>query len=276
MITAPSRLLAATVPFLIVALLFQFRPSAAQDATPPAVSDPCLAAAGTGTPGPMGPGMMLTPGARGPGMMGPGMMTPGAMGPAMMSDRQLMVASMLLAYDRVDASLAQAALSRVENPDLRQLADEVVQARTSESDQLQAWRERSYPGAAAMPVDQVLTIMAGMMGPGMPGTPWPGMGQMPGVMMGNPITALCAASGPADRLFVDALTARDQLVLAMTGTMRPTVTDPELQRVVQDAVTEPAAGAGPTPGVGAGSGRDESGRHAIHCRRRRRRDNRVL
>ena len=77
MTTTPSRLLAATIPFLIVALLIQVRPSAAQDATPPAVSDPCLAAAGTGTPWPMGPGMMLTPGA-----MGPGMMTPGAMGPA--------------------------------------------------------------------------------------------------------------------------------------------------------------------------------------------------
>ena len=68
MTSTPSRLLAATVPFLIVALLFQVRPSAAQDATPPAASDPCLAAAGTGTPSPMGPGMMLTPGAMGPGM----------------------------------------------------------------------------------------------------------------------------------------------------------------------------------------------------------------
>jgi uncharacterized cupredoxin-like copper-binding protein/uncharacterized protein (DUF305 family) len=235
----PSRLLAATVPFLIVALLFQVRPSVAQNATPAAVSDPCLAAPGTWTPWPMGPGMMQTPGATGPGMMGPGMMTPGAWGPAMMSDVDLMVATMLLAHDRVDAALTQAALSRVENSDLRQLADEVVQARTSESDQLQAWRERSYPGAATMPVDQMLAMMAGMMGPMGPmmqGTPWPGMGQMP-AMMGNPIAALCAASGPADGLFVGALRARDQIVLAMAGMMQPTVTDPDLQRVVQDAVS---------------------------------------
>ena len=107
------------------------------------------------------------------------MMTPGAMGPGMMGDLDLMVATMLLAYDRVDAALAQAALTRVENPDLRQLADEVVQARTSESDQLQAWRERSYPGAATMPVDQMLTIMAGMMGPMMQGTPGQGWGRCP-------------------------------------------------------------------------------------------------
>jgi uncharacterized protein (DUF305 family) len=238
MTTTPSRLLAATIPFLIVVLLLRAVPSSAQDATP-AGGDPCLAEAGTGTPWPMGPGMMPTPGAMGPEMMGPGMMTPGAWGPAMMSDVNLMVATMLEAHDRVDASLAQAALTRIENPDLRQLADEVAQARTSESDQLQTWRERSYPGAATMPVDQMLTMMAGMMGPMGPmmqGTPWPGMGQMP-AMMGNPISALCEASGPADRLFVDALSARDQLVLVMAGMLRPTVTEPDLQRVVQDAVT---------------------------------------
>jgi uncharacterized protein (DUF305 family) len=68
-------------------------------------------------------------------------------------------------------------------------------------------------------------MMAGMMGPWPQGTPWPGMD-----------AALCAASGPADRLFVDALIARDQIVPAMLGLMGPTVTDPELQRAVQDAV----------------------------------------
>lgn len=88
-----------------------------------------------------------------------------------------------------------------------------------------------------MPLDQMLTVMAGMMGPMMQGTPWPGMGQMPGVMMGNPLAALCAASGPVDGLFVDSLLARDQMVLAMLGMMQPTVSDTDLQQVVQDAVT---------------------------------------
>ena len=80
-------------------------------------------------PGPMGPGMMLTPGAMGPGMMtpgavGPGMMTPGPMGPGMMGDVNLMVATMLLANDRIDAALAQAALSRVERPEISQFAED--------------------------------------------------------------------------------------------------------------------------------------------------------
>jgi uncharacterized protein (DUF305 family) len=231
MTTTTSRLLAATVPFLIVALLFQVRPGAAQAATPAAVSEPCLAAA-SWTPWPMGPGMLLTPNA-----MGPQMMTPGAMGPGMMGDLDLMVATMLLAHNRVDASLAQATMNRLEDPELQQFAGEVAQARTSESDQLHAWRERSYPGAATMPVDEMLAMMAGMMGPMMQGTPWSGMGQMPAMIMGNPIASLCAASGPADRLFVDTLRARDQIVLVMAGMMQPMVTDPDLQRVVQDAVT---------------------------------------
>lgn len=182
-------------------------------------------------PGPMGPGMMLTP-----GVMGPGMMTPGPLGPGMMGDANLMVATMLLANDRIDAALAQAAGSRVERPETRQIAEEIVQARTDESNTLQAWRERLYPGIPMMPLDQMLTVMAGMMGP-MQGAPWPGMGQMPGGMMGNSLAALCAASGPVDDLFVDSLLARDQMALAMLGVMLPTVTDTDLQRVIQDTVT---------------------------------------
>ncbi|MDF3041498.1 MAG: halocyanin precursor-like protein [Thermomicrobiales bacterium] len=235
MTTTPSRLLAATVPFLLVALLLQAVPSSAQDATPPAAGDPCLAAVGAESPWPMDPSMMLTPGA-----MGPGMMTPGPMGPGMMGDVELMVATMFLAHDRVDATLAQAALTRLDDPELQQLADEVVQARTSESDRLQAWRENSYPGAETMPLDQMMTMMAGMMGPMGPvmqGTPWPGMGQMPGMMIGNPIAALCAASGSVDRHFVQTLSARDQIVLAMAGMMQPTLNDPVLQQFVQDVVT---------------------------------------
>ena len=225
----PRGLIATVLPVLILALLLPVRAGDAQDATPPA-GDPCLAASGARTPWPMGPDMMQTPGA-----MGPGMMTPGAMGPGMMGDVDLMVATMLLAHDRVDAALAHAALTRVEDPALRQLADEVVQARAAEGEQLQAWRERTYPGVAMMPMDQMVGMMAGMMGPMMMGTPWPGMDA---AMMGNPVAALCAASGPADRLFVDALIARDQMVPAMLGMMGTMVTDPELQRAVQDVIAE--------------------------------------
>lgn len=236
----PFRPIAIVV--LILAFLLPVRPGVAQDATHPA-GDPCLTTDGAWTPWPMGPNMMQTPGAIGPdmmtpGAMGPGMMTPGTvgsgmMGPGMMGDVDLMVATMLLAHDRVDAALAQAAKTRVEDPALRQLADEVVQARAAEGEQLQAWRERTHPGAAMMPMDHMVGMMAGMTGPMMMGTPWPAMDA---AMMGNPVAALCAASGPADRLFIDALTARDQMVPAMLGMMGTMVTDPELQRAVQDVI----------------------------------------
>ena len=99
------------------------------------------------------------------------------------------------------------------------------------------------------------------------------MGQMPG-MMGNPIAALGAVSGPADRPFVEALVARDQMVLAMIGMMQPTVTDTDFQRVVQDVVSgrqreldqfqawqqveSPATPAGTPLAAGTGSVRVES------------------
>ena len=223
---------AALQSLFVVVLLFHGGLSSAQEMTPSAAGDPCLAAPGAGTPWPIGPGMMQTPGA-----MGPGMMTPGAMGPGMMGDVNLMVATMLLANDRIDEALSQAALSRVERPEIKQFAQDVAQTRNDEGTQLEGWRERVYPGMPMMPLDQMLTVMAGMMGPMMQGTPWPGMGQMPGVMMGNPLAALCAASGPVDGLFVDSLLARDQMVLAMLGMMQPTVSDTDLQQVVRDAVT---------------------------------------
>ncbi len=182
--------------------------------------------------GPMGPGMMLTPGA-----MGPGMMTPGPIGPGLMGDANVMVATMLLANDRIDAALAQAALTRLDRSEITQFAQDIALSRNEESTRLQQWREHAYPGIPMMPLDQMVTVMAGMTGPMMQGTPWPGMGQMPGGMMGNPLAALCAASGPVDDLFVDSLLVRDQMVAAMLGMMLPTVTDTDLQQVIQDAVT---------------------------------------
>jgi uncharacterized protein (DUF305 family) len=228
----PFRLIATTLVLIVAYLLLPVGPGEAQDATPPA-GDPCQTAAGAWPPGPMDPDMMQTPGAMGPGMMTPGAMGPGMMDPGMMGDVDLMVATMLLAHDRVDAALAQAAQTRVADPVLRQLAADVAQARAAEGEQFQAWRERAYPDATTLPLDQMVGMMAGMMGPWLQGTPWPGMDA---ATMGNPVAALCAASGPADRLFVDALIARDQMAPTMLGMMGPMVTDPELQRAVQDAI----------------------------------------
>ena len=227
--------LIATLVLIVAYLLLPVRPGGAQSTTPPA-GDPCLTADDAGMPWPVGPDMMQTPGAMGPGMMQtPGAMGPGMVGPGMMGDVDPMVATMLLAYDRVDTALAQAAQTRVDDPALRQLADEVVQARTAEGELLQGWRDRAYPGATTLPLDQMVGMMAGMMGPWMQGTPWPGLDA---AMMGNPVAAFCAASGSADDLFVNALIARDQMVSAMLGMMAPTVTDPDLQRAVQDVITE--------------------------------------
>jgi uncharacterized protein (DUF305 family) len=228
----PVRCVAAILPLLMVGLFLHAAPISAQPATPQAAVDHCQAEPGTWTPWPMGSGMMQTPGAMGPGMM----QTPSPMGPGMMEDGHLMVATMLLANDRSDEAFAQAAIPRVVRPELQQLAQDIAQARTAEGTQLQTWREREYPGVAMQPWDQMLTMMAGMMGPIMQGSPWPGMGQMSG-MMSSPLAALCAATGPVDELFVDSLRTRDQMVLTMVEMMQPSVTDSDIQRILQDVVT---------------------------------------
>jgi uncharacterized cupredoxin-like copper-binding protein len=232
----PSRRLAVIGSFLIVALLLQPQSGGAQDATPPAGDDPCLAAAGTSTPWPMWPDMM-TPGAMGPGMM--------------IGDPELMTLDMLRYHAMVDTTIAQVAIARAEQAELRTLAEQVLRARQAEADQLNQWRQQWYPGQPELPMGPMMGPMMGMMmgpmmGSMMQGTPWPGMPGMLDIsqmmpimgMMGmgpnSVVAALCTAS-PADPAIVDAMLVSAQMTQVMPQMMGQWVTRPELRQFVQDA-----------------------------------------
>ena len=90
-----------------------------------------------------------------------------------------------------------------------------------------------------------------------------GDGKVPGVMMGNPLAALCAASGPVDGLFVGSLLARDQMVLAMLGLMQPTASDTDLQLGLPGRCDEPTTGVGSAPSVATAWKHDGIGRDAL-------------
>lgn len=232
-----SRRLAATVVFVIAALLLQPQSSGAQDATPPAGGDPCLAAAGTSTPWPMWPDMMT------PGAMGPGMMTPGAMGPGMMmGDPELMTLDMLRYHAMLDTTIAQVAIARAEQAELRMLAEQVLSTRQAETEQLDQWRQQWYPNQPELPMGP---MMGPMMGSMMQGTPWPGMPMMPNIqemlplmgMMGmgpqSFLATLCAAA-PVDPAVVDALIVSTQMSAFMPQMMQQWVTRSELRQFAQD------------------------------------------
>jgi uncharacterized protein (DUF305 family) len=215
----------------------------AQEGTPTAAlaDDPCAAVAQGAMPG------MMTP-----GPMWPDMMTPGAMAPGMMmGDPELMTLDMLRYHTMLDTVIAQVAVARAEQPELRTLADEVLRARQAEADQLNQWRQQWYPGQPELPMGPMMGPMMGMMmGPMMEsmlqGTPWPGMPGMPNVsemmpiigMMGmgpnSVVAGLCSAS-PADPAIVTAMIVTDQMTQVMPPMMQQWVTRPELQQFLQDA-----------------------------------------
>jgi uncharacterized protein (DUF305 family) len=221
------------------------RPTAfAQQGTPPAAGladDPC-AAVGQGSM----PAMMT------PGPMWPDMMTPGAMGPGMMvGDPELMTLDMLRYHTMVDTAIAQVAIARAEQPEVRTLAGEVLRARQAEADQLNQWRQQWYPGQPELPVGPMMGPMMGMMmgpmmGSMMQGTPWPGMPAMPNMaemlpimgMMGmgpqSFVATLCSAS-PVDPAVVAAMTVSAQMTQDMPQMMQQWVTRPELRQFAQDA-----------------------------------------
>jgi uncharacterized protein (DUF305 family) len=212
----------------------------AQTDTPPAASpaaDPCV-----------GIGQGSLPAMMTPGPMWPDMMTPGAMGPGMlMADPELMTLDMLRYHVMVDTAIAQVAIARAEQPEVRTLAEEVLRARQAEAEQLNQWRQQWYPGQPELPVGPMMGMMMGpLMGSMMQGTPWPGMPAMPtmaemlpiiGMMGMGPqsfVTELCSVS-PVDLAIVDAMTLSAQMSQVMPQMMQQWVTRPELRQFAQDA-----------------------------------------
>jgi uncharacterized protein (DUF305 family) len=170
--------------------------------------------------------------------MGPGMM---------MGDPELMTLDMLRYHVMVDTTIAQVAIARAEQPEVRTLAEEVLRARQAEADQLNQWRQQWYPGQPELPMGPMMGPMMGMMmGSMMQGTPWPGMPTMPTIaemlplmgMMGmgpqNFVTEVCSVS-PVDSAVVDAMKLSAQMTRVMPQMMQQWVTRPELQQFLQDA-----------------------------------------
>ena len=46
---------------------------------------------------------------------------------------------------------------------MRALAQDIIASKSAEIDQMTAWRDAWYPGAPAMPMDQMSQMMMGMM-----------------------------------------------------------------------------------------------------------------
>ena len=91
-------------------------------------------------------------------------------------DFDLMFIDLMIPHHESAIAMAQIALVRGEHPEIRDLAQQIITSQQAEINQMKAWRDAWYPGAAAIPADQLQHAMDGMAG-----TPSAGMGAMSGM-----------------------------------------------------------------------------------------------
>jgi uncharacterized protein (DUF305 family) len=190
-------ILTATTVLILVAACngFSSMLAAAQPpATPPASPD-CEAITGSpisGTPGAM-MGSMATedmPMAEGTPMAGMDHM-------AMELDQ--MDIDMMIPHHASIIAMAEAALPRLTDARLREMAQAIVATQQPEIEELRGLRQMFYGGAEPMPMDEAMMTAMGQMMPGMSGT----MAEM-AFQMNAPaqVEAICAAVN-ADLAFID-------------------------------------------------------------------------
>src|SRR5215207_7557960 len=199
-----------------------------------AANDPCVAGATPSTGMPQA-GMMGTP------AMGAGDMA------AMMGQFDLMFIDMMTPHHASAVAMAQVAETRAEHPELRMLAEQIIESQSAEIEQMQSWRDEWFPDASAMPMmsmEQMMAMMGEMMGemPGsMMGTPgaMPGPGGMGMMMdMGQEIANLCATTEGFDLAFIDAMIPHHQMAVMMAQVATMRAEHPELQVLAQTMIDD--------------------------------------
>jgi uncharacterized protein (DUF305 family) len=216
--------------------------------TPPAdtaANDPCVAVATPSADMPQAGMMIGTP------PMGTGDMA------GMMGQFDLLFIDMMTPHHASAVAMAQVALARAEHPEVRTLAEQIIESQRAEIAQMQAWRVQWFPNAPAMPMmpmEQMMEMMGGMMGempagmidempgglmgtPGaMPGPGGIGMGMM--MDMGQEIADLCATTVGFDLAFIDAMVPHHQMAVMMAQVATTRAEHPELQALAQTMIDD--------------------------------------
>ena len=71
----------------------------------------------------------------------------------MMGQFDLMFIDMMTPHHASAVAMAQVALPRAEHPELRALAEQIIESQSAEIEQMQTWRDEWFPGASAMPME---------------------------------------------------------------------------------------------------------------------------
>ena len=168
----------------------------------------------------------------------------------MMGQFDLMFIDMMTPHHASAVAMAQVAQTRAEHPELRMLAEQIIESQSAEIEQMQAWRDEWFPDAPAMPMmpmEQMMAMMGEMMGEmpgGMMGTPgaMPGPGGMDMGMMMDMEQEIASGSVPRRRASIWPSstpwfrTTRCAVMMAQMATMR--AEHPELQALAQTMIDD--------------------------------------
>jgi len=186
---------------------------AAQDATPTMTysCDDAGAGAMSGTPA---------------AMAGMDMGTPMAEMDHMAMELDQMYIDMMLPHHTSIIAMAQAALPRLEDERLQEIAQSIIESQSAESKELRGYREALYGEADPMPMDTgMMAAMDEMM---------PGMGDMDTMaMLMDPaalVAAFCAAENP-DLAFIELTIPHHQMAIDASRAVLEQGAHPEIQEV---------------------------------------------
>ena len=198
----------------------------AQDATPaPMVSCEDLESSmAMGTPGAMAGGMEMG--------------TPMAEMDPMAMELDQMYIDMMIPHHRGIIALAQAALPRLEDARLQEIAQSIVDAQSAEIEELRGYREEFYGEADPMPMDESMMAAMDQMMPGISGTMEEMAFQMDPAAQ---VAAICAAEN-TDLTFIEMTIAHHQMAIEASEPVVADATHEEIrefaQRVIEDQQRE--------------------------------------
>jgi len=207
--------------------------------TPAALPVGASLARQAGTPAPTSSCDTATPVAATPAMV-MAMGTPMA-GMEMTVEFDQLYIDMMLPHHASIVALAEAALPRLEDDRLREIAQAIITAQEAEIEELRGYREAFYGSPEPGPMDDHMMGMMMQAMPGMPGT----MAEMAVQMDPQAqVAALCAAPDP-DRAFIETTIAHHEMAIAASAPALEQAIHPEIadfaQRVIAVQQAEIAA-----------------------------------
>lgn len=133
-------------------------------------------------------------------------------------DMDLMFIDSMIPHHESAIDMAEVALVEAEHPEIKDLAQAIIDAQQSEIDQLRTWRNAWYAGAA-------------------PSGGMPEMGDMAGMNMTAADLDALRAADPFDQTFIDEMIPHHESAITMAEEIFSSTDRPELKQLAQDIIT---------------------------------------